>query len=59
MCWFVGGDITVEERQTITRIGCCTRQPGLRSLADLDPAIADDVMGRLIEVLRDRVPNVR
>ena len=57
--WFVGGDITVEERQTITRIGCRTRQPGLRSLADLDPAIADDVMGRLIEVLRDRVPNVR
>ena len=34
---------------TITRIGCRTRQPGLRSLADLDPAIADDVMRRLIE----------
>ena len=52
--WFVGDDTTHEERQTITRIGCRTRQPGLRSLADLDPAIADDVMRRLIDVLRDR-----
>ena len=38
--WSVGDDTTHEERQTITRIGCRTRQPGLRSLADLDPAIA-------------------
>ena len=28
--WFVGGDTTVEERRMIARIGCRTRQPGLR-----------------------------
>ena len=38
----------------ITRIGCRTRQPGLRSLTELDPAIADDVIRRLVDVLRDR-----
>jgi hypothetical protein len=50
--WFVGGDTTVEERRMIVRIGC--RQPGLRSLDHVDPAIADDVVRRLAEVLRDR-----
>ena len=49
--WFVGDDTTNEERQTITRIGVHTRQPGLRSLERLAPAIADDVRRRLAEVL--------
>ena len=31
----------------------------VRSLEDLDPAIANDVVRRLAEVLRDRMPNVR
>jgi hypothetical protein len=52
--WFVGGDTTVEERRMITRIGCRTRQPGLRSLDHLDPAIADDVARQLAEVLAKR-----
>ncbi len=52
--WFVGDDTTAEERQTITRIGCRTQQPGLRSLDHLDAAIADDVARRLIDVLQDR-----
>jgi hypothetical protein len=52
--WFVGDETTHEERQMIVRIGCRTSQPGLRSLADLDPAITGDVMRRLIDVLRDR-----
>jgi hypothetical protein len=52
--WFVDGDVDREERQAITRIGCRTRQPGLRSLEQLDPAIADDVIHRLVEVLADR-----
>jgi hypothetical protein len=52
--WFVGDDTTHEKRRMITRLGCRTRQPGLRSLADLDPAIADDVRRRLADVLRDR-----
>ena len=51
--WFVDGDTTEEERER-SRIGCRTRQPGLRSLAELDPAIADDVRRRLIDVLRGR-----
>ncbi len=57
--WFVGDDTTHAERQMIARIGCCTRQPGLRSIEVLYPAVADDVVRRLAEVLRDRVPNVR
>jgi ligand-binding SRPBCC domain-containing protein len=56
--WFVG-DTTKDERDAITRISYRTRQPGLRSFADLDPAIADDVRRRLIDALRERVPNVR
>jgi transposase-like protein len=52
--WFIGGDTTHEERQTIVRIGVRTRQPGLRSLADLDPAIAADVIRRLLDVLREQ-----
>ena len=52
--WFVGDATTHEERQMITRIGCRTRQPGIRSLTELDPAIADDLTRRLIDVLRDR-----
>ena len=50
--WFVGADTTVEERRMIVRIGCRTRQPGLRSIENLEPAIADDVVRRLAEVLR-------
>jgi hypothetical protein len=38
----------------IVRIGCRTRQPGPRSLAGLDSAVANDVIRRLAEVLRDR-----
>ena len=52
--WFVGGATTREERDAIARIGCRTRQPGLRSLELLDPAIADDVLRRLAELLRDK-----
>jgi hypothetical protein len=52
--WFVGDDTTGEERDGITRIGCRTRQPGLRSLEHPDPAIAGDVTRRLIDGLRDR-----
>jgi hypothetical protein len=42
--WFIG----------ILQIGCRTTQPGLRALDHLDPAIADDVTRRLIDVLQDR-----
>jgi len=56
---FVGDDTTIEERQMVTRIGCRTRQPGLRSLDQLDPTIADDVTRRLIDVLGDCVSTVR
>ena len=42
-----------------TRIGCRTRQPGLRSLDHLDPTIADDVTRRLIDVPGDCVSTVR
>ena len=52
--WFVGGATSREERDAIARIGCRTRQPGLRSLEVLDPAIADDVLSRLAELLRDK-----
>jgi hypothetical protein len=43
-----------EERDAITRVGCRTRQPGLRSLEHLDSCDRDDVVRRLIEVLRKR-----
>jgi hypothetical protein len=43
----------------IVRIGCRTRQPGLRSLDHLDRAIANDVVRRLAEMLRDRCWTVR
>jgi len=57
--WFVGDETTEDERRAIIRIGCRTEQPGLRSLEGLDPAIADDVVRRPAEVLRNRVSNVR
>jgi hypothetical protein len=49
--WFAGGDTTVEKRQAIRRIGCRTKQPGLRSLEHLDPAVATDVRQRLAATL--------
>jgi transposase-like protein len=52
--WFIGAETTQEERQAIVRVGCRTNQPGLRSLEQVDAAIADDVIRRLIDVLRSR-----
>jgi len=43
--WFTGDDLTPTERESITRVGCRTSQPGLRSLEHLDPAVGDDVVG--------------
>ena len=53
VAWFVGDDIGESERDAITKVGVHLAQPGLRSLADVDPAIAAKVRRRLAEVLRD------
>jgi hypothetical protein len=52
--WFVGGETTREQRDSIARIGCRLDQPGLRSLKYLDPTVAEAVDRRLIDVMQDR-----
>ena len=49
--WFTGEHLSDEQRDAITRVGCRTRQPGLRSLERLDDAIVADVRSRLAAVL--------
>ena len=51
--WFVDDDIGESERDAITKVGVHLAQPELRSLADVDPAIAERVRHRLAEVLTD------
>ena len=53
VAWFVGDDIGESERDAITKVGVHLAQPGLRSLADVDPAIAERVRHRLAEVLSE------
>ena len=53
VAWFVGDDIGEFERDAITKVGVHLAQPGLRSLADVDPAIAERVRHRLAEVLSE------
>jgi hypothetical protein len=52
--WFRRSRDDREARDAITRVGCRTRQPGLRSLEHLDSRVVDDVVRRLIEVLPKR-----
>ena len=44
---FVGDDIGESERGAISKVGVHLTQPGLRSLADVDAAIAERVRRRL------------
>ncbi len=52
----VGDDLTHDEREAIRRVGCRTQAAGLRTLDELDPAIAADVARGLIDRLRERYP---
>ena len=54
VAWFVGDDVGESERDAITKIGVHLAQPGLRSLVDVDPAIAERVRHRLADVLNER-----
>jgi hypothetical protein len=51
VAWFPGEDLGEWDRQAITKVGVHVAQPGLRSLADVDPAITERVRKRLAEVL--------
>lgn len=52
----VGDDLTHEEREVIRRVGCRTQAAGLRTLDELDPAIAAAVARGVIERLQERYP---
>jgi hypothetical protein len=52
VAWYVGDDIGESERGAIIKVGVNLTQPGLRALADVDPAIAERMRHRLAEVLK-------